>query len=248
MKNIKDGLVKLIKYVFPNNNSCIFCGNEIFARENAICDSCEKDLPYVDKICKICGQEIKDMGSLCLNCKKSPKKYYDRAFAPFRYEGKVVVSIHNLKYHNQKWLGDYLSKIMFDYISQFDDVKFDLVIPIPLNEKRYKQRGYNQSRLLCNEFSRRGYIVDETSVIRTKNTQSQTNFTSTERQENMKNAFQVVSKENLKGKNILVVDDVYTTGATMNEMCETLHKAKVGHIYCLTLAHVVKPILTETNK
>ena len=239
---------KVVNILFPNDNRCIFCDDEIFDVKSGICENCYKTLPFVNKTCNICGQEISDMGNLCLSCKKSSKKFYTRAFAPFRYEGNVVKVVHNLKYHNQKWLGDYLSKIMYDYILKFKDVKFDLVIPIPLNENRKKERGYNQSRLLCNEFEKQGYEINEDCIIRGKNTTSQTNFSSSERQENMKGAFMVKDKEILQNKNVLIIDDVYTTGATMNELCETLRKTKVGNIFCLTLAHVVKPILTETNK
>ncbi len=234
--------------LFPSNNTCIFCGEELFnGHDYSICDNCLKELPVAKNTCDICGQEIIGGGNLCLNCKTNSKKFYDRAFSPFRFEGNIVDSVHRLKYHNDKWIGRFLSKILYDYIKDLD-LKIDVVIPVPLNENRLKERGYNQSRILCEEFYRKGIIVDETNLVRVKDTKSQTNFTFKQREENMKNAFKVMDKEKLKGKNVLIVDDVYTTGATLNEISETLRKTKVNYIYCLTLAHVVKPILTETNK
>lgn len=246
--NVKNIISNSLEQLFPTNNSCIFCGEELFnTNEYCICEKCLLDLPKVDKTCIICGQEIFDMGDLCLSCKQSSQKFYDRAFSPYRYENKIVDIIHNLKYHNDKWLGKYLSKIMYDYVKDLD-LQIDVVIPVPLNENRLKERGYNQSKLLCYEFDKNGIVVDETNVIRVKNTKTQTNFSFKQRQENMENAFKVLNKEKLNGKNLLIVDDVYTTGATLNELSKTLRKTKVNNIYCLTLAHAVKWILSETNK
>ena len=241
---IKDKADMLI----PSCNTCIFCNKELFnGSDYSICDECFKLLPQVRKTCEICGQEMIDDGGMCLNCKNSPKKFYNRAFSPFRFEGLIVDSVHRLKYHNDKWVGRFLGKILYDYVKSLN-LNVDIVIPVPLNENRLKERGYNQSKLLCEEFYRKGYEVDETNLIRVKDTASQTNFTFKQREENVKNAFKIIDKEKLNGKNVLVVDDVYTTGATLNEISETLRKTKVNYIYCLTLAHVVRPILTESNK
>lgn len=240
---VKDKIIKikdkLLNIFFPNNFKCIFCEKEIFKNNNSgVCDECLNRLPFIgEKVCLKCGDELLDMGNFCLRCKSKISKSYNRAFAPFKFEGKIVNVIHDLKYHNKKYLADYLSKFMFNCFSA-QNLIIDIVIPIPLNAKRFKERGYNQAELLCKSFKENGYEIDVTNLIRSKYTQTQTNLTTKERKENLKNAFTVLNKNYYKDKNILLVDDVFTTGATMEEAAKVLKQCKAKTVYCLTLAHV----------
>lgn len=240
LQNIKNFAQNVL---FTSEYKCIFCEEELFD-DQFICNNCAKQLPYVNKTCKVCGEEIVGQGDLCLRCKKDPVKFFDGAFSPFRFEGNIVLAIHNLKYHNQRWIAPYLSKIMFNYFKE-KNINVDIVIPVPLNKNRLKERGFNQSYLICKEFENNLIKVSDDVISRVVDTKTQTNLSATQRQENLKNAFEVVNKQELKDKIVLVVDDVYTTGATMQEVCRCIRKCKPSKVYCLTLAHVVNPILME---
>ena len=233
---IKD---KLLNAVFPDNFKCIFCEKEIFDNNYyGTCEECKKHLPFIkEKICLKCGDELVDMGNFCLRCKSKINKSYNRAFAPFKFEGKIVSVIHDLKYHNKRYLGKYLSRYMYDYFLN-QNIKIDIVLPIPLNSKRLKERGYNQAELLCDCFKKNGYEIDTKNLVRSKYTQTQTNLTMKERKENLSNAFMAINKDYYKDKNILLIDDVFTTGATMEEAAKVLKRCKAKTVYCLTLAHV----------
>ena len=238
---------KILKFLnnllFPYNMKCIFCNKEIFRdSERGLCEDCKHNLPFTGiKTCEKCGQTIHDMGRLCLSCKKSANKPYIKAFAPFQFDGKVIEVIHKLKYHNAKWLAEYLGRFILEEFYR-QDIKIDVVVPIPLSEKRYKERGYNQAEIICCKFLESGFTVDNKNFIRTKHTNSQTNLTKVKRKENLKDAFTVVDKSAFKDKTILLVDDVFTTGATMEEASKVLLKAKAKGIYCLTIANVASPL------
>lgn len=232
---------------FPSKIKCIICQEEMFKdNKYCVCEECFTNLPFNgDKVCNKCGMKIDDDGEYCLSCKQHIRKPYEKAFAPFEYKNEIIRLIHKLKYSNAKWLAPFISEFLIDcFLKQ--NINVDLIIPIPLNCKRLKERGYNQAEIICEKFASELNIeIDNKSLIRKRYTQTQTNLTKKERKNNLENAFEVVDKSKIKDKTILLVDDVFTTGATMEEACRTLKKAKCAKIYCLTIAHVKNSILVE---
>ena len=128
-------------------------------------------------------------------------------------------------------------------IFHFPDVDFtdySLIIPVPLHIKRLRQRGFNQALILARAIGKKWQIPVNFSLLkRHKFTETQTGMNKTERKQNIKGAFEVRDKENIAGKNIIIVDDVYTTGATVNECAKTLLKAGAQKVTVLTLARVL---------
>ena len=225
--------------IFPEGITCNFCGDEVFHNEShSLCEKCIKELPFMpNNVCKICGGDLVADEKVCLFCKNS-KRYFDIARAPFVYKDGVANAIKSFKYKNRR----YLAKTFAHFLAiEFykNDFKPDLIIPIPLHEKRYKKRGYNQSELLAVELSKIIDVkVDTKAFQKIKHTEFQTNLNYEERQENLKESFAVVDKDVLKNKSILLIDDVFTTGATLKTASKCLKtNGKVKKIFCLTVAH-----------
>ena len=235
--NVIKFLENVAKIVFPSDFKCLCCDNDVYKGVD-FCDKCKKSLPFNNgNICEVCGAKISGVGK-CVIC--GTKKFFEIARAPFLYDGIIKKLIYNFKYNNAKYLFKPLSKYMVEcYIK--NKMNADLIIPIPLHFKKLKQRGYNQSELLSIEISKILNIPVLNALSRIRDTSTQTNLTFKERKENMKRAFKI-NDSAIKGKNVLLVDDVYTSGATIKEACKVLNSASVNKIYVLTLAH------TDFNK
>ena len=224
--------------LFPNGYKCLICGTEIVPGHFDICDACYLKLPFISgKVCLGCGESIFSSANYCLNCKNT-KRYFEQCFSLFNFDGEIKKLIHELKYDGKKYVAKTLSNFL---LKQFavKNLNVDVIIPIPLHESKFKIRGFNQSELLCSGFIKFGFNVDTTSLIRIKDTTTQTNLTKQERLKNMENAFKCVNKKLVKGKTVLLIDDVYTTGATFNEASKVLINAGASKVYGLTVAHTV---------
>lgn len=234
-KDIKEKFNKFLDHIFVPDIKCIVCGKEIKRNERyGMCDKCLLSLPTIIHPCTKCGSECIS-GDVCLNCKTITPSFTN-CYVVLKYSPPVTALIHKAKYKNAKYLFKYLSNLMYDkYLELGLDI--DMLIPVPLNENRIKERGYNQSLLLCETFIKYGVHIDNDVLIRTKDTPHQTSLTREQRLTNLDKAFKVVDKSKIKGKTILILDDVYTTGSTLNEISKTLIKAGASKVYGLVLAH-----------
>lgn len=227
--------------LYVKDIKCIICNDELKEKNKyCICQVCMQKLPFkTGKICYKCGDNIVGSGSYCLHC-KDHEKPYEFARASFTYEKPIKTLIYELKYSRGKFLAQYLSLFLVDeFIKQ--NWQVDAVIPVPLYVSREKKRGFNQATLLSSQFQNLLNLqIDTTSLIRTKNTPTQTKLTKEQRKSNLEKAFKVTNKQNIKNKNILLVDDVFTTGATIEECATALKKAGAKNVYAITLAHVGK--------
>lgn len=237
------------KCLFPNHIKCILCDEELaFDSRPSICEKCLSNLPFsTGKVCQKCGEQLSSMSDYCLSCKTNMDRNFTKAFAPFIYKDDIVKLIHDLKYNNKRYLGKHLSYFLVDEYSKHN-FSVDIVVPIPLNKNRLAERGFNQSELLSECFKTQLNLpVDTTNLIRVADTPTQTNLSKKERMTNLKNAFLVADKSVFKNKKILLIDDVFTTGATMEEASGVLLKAGAKEIYCISLAHVKNPLSTESK-
>ncbi len=229
---------KLLNILFPRDIKCLVCKEELSHNTlYSICDICMDELPFIrGKICLRCGQPLANESNYCLNC-KNHKSEFKASRSVFLYRGAIRRMIKNLKYDNMKYLaktfGNFIASEVMNY-----SVKFDVVIPVPLSERRKKIRGYNQAYLLCGALKDKLHLdVREEVLLKTKHTSSQAYLSVGERRKNLENSFKVSDKTLVKGKTILLVDDIYTTGSTLNECAKTLKKAGAKEVYCVTLAH-----------
>lgn len=238
MKSIKEILNKIVEFALPSNIKCIACGDEIKDKNKYnMCPKCLENLPYNnEKICEKCGTKITSDSKICDNCFKDVPKY-QIARAPFIYTGKIRNFVNSIKFANAKYLFKPLSNFMVETYKKYD-FNCDIIVPVPLSKKNLKERHYNQAEEFAKLISQKLEIpVYLNAVEKIKETEKQSKLSYTERLKNVKNAFKIIDKKSLKGKNVLLVDDVITTGATINEVCKEILKAKPKDIFVLTLAH-----------
>lgn len=249
-QKIKKFFSKILDFLVPTNIKCVFCGDEISCpNQFNACDKCLKTLPYnQDKICKICGTKLTDQADICLSCFYSPPPF-NIARAPFLYDSPIPQMIYAIKFDNAKYLIKPLANFMLQEY-QKNEFNADVILPIPLSDKRLKERTYNQAELLAQELGTALSLpLDTTSIKRTKNTSRQATLSWRARQQNVVDAFEIQSKKNLKGKTVLVIDDVMTSGATIKSFCHELQKARPKQILVLTLAHTyIDRIKTKNTK
>ncbi|MFO7891595.1 MAG: ComF family protein [bacterium] len=164
--------------------------------------------------------------------------YFDRIITLWPYIKIIESLIHQIKYHHRKKLGFFLGKIAGRLLhEELKTTGEEVIIPVPLHKIRYRERGYNQSSLLAQGISE--YIklpIYEQIMVRIKNTKSQTTLNAQQRSSNLKNAFSVTDSQKIHNKTIFLVDDVSTTGATLNSCSRTLKKAGVEKIIGLAMA------------
>jgi len=229
-KNIGQTVKKIFeiieKLLFPPK--CIFCTSilDIHAKVN-ICSDCHKILGYI-------GNKLYYVNKF-FSKKLGQHKYFDRIFCVFEYSGYVKEAIIRYKYFGKAWyyktfawlLADMLLNDRIRSISHGNKVnEYDMIISVPLHKAREKKRGYNQACLISKELSRVMKLPEASSLlIRTKNTAPQSLLQSEYRNGNIKNAFKVTDVNKIKGKKILLIDDVMTTGSTVNECSRVLKEA-----------------------
>jgi ComF family protein len=225
---------------------CLGCTEILHPQSGQLfCPVCKEKIKFItDNFCPVCGITFSDSPAashLCGNCMEN-KTYFSCARAVVSYETIILDVIHQFKYGNNISVGALLASFMADF--SFPDVDFigySLIIPVPLHIKRLRQSGFNQSLILAQAFAKKWQILINFSLLkRHKFTLTQTGLNKTERKQNIKGAFEVNDKKKITGKNVILVDDVYTTGATINECAKTLTKAGAQKVTVLTLARVLQ--------
>lgn len=230
--------------IFPPR--CLGCADILHPhRGQLFCPACKEKVKFITgSLCPVCGTTFSDSPAashLCGNCMEN-KTYFSCARAVVSYETIILDAIHQFKYGNNISVGARLASFMADF--SFPDVDFtgySLIIPVPLHIKRLRQRGFNQSLILARALAKKWQIPVNFSLLkRHKFTETQTGLHKAERNKNIKGAFEVGDKKIIAGKNVILVDDVYTTGATINECARILTKAGAKKVAVLTLARVLQ--------
>jgi ComF family protein len=214
---------------FPRR--CVGCG-KVGA---FICPECFKKLPrLLPPLCPNCGKP-QASGIVCPDCRRRQTEI-DGISAPFRFDEVIRKAIYELKYRNLKAISPCLAELLVDYLRS-NPLDGDALTYVPLHPRRLRERGYNQSRLLAGELSRRIALpVIEDCLIRIKQAQPQVRAHDVqERQRNVADAF-VCRDEKLNGKQLILIDDVCTSGATLESCAKALKSKGVAFVWGLTLA------------
>jgi len=232
----------LINSILPPR--CINCG-KIISEENGICSECFNEITFItEPYCKICGRPFEEIigankNMICPNCLKKSKRYFRYSRSAIKYETiskNMILAFKFLdKTENAKVFAKWLQIAGRDIFN--DGV--DVLIPVPLHYKRLVQRRYNQSAILAKELSSLISVpVDVKSLIKHKPTKPQVSFSSAGRRNNIKDAFSVKYPHNIKDKRVVLIDDVQTTGSTLNECAKVLSLAGASSVDFLTVASV----------
>ncbi len=224
---------------------CLSCKRKLGepATDDYICGSCrlriKRNLP---PFCHSCGRHLEKNNrhkNICPACLKN-KFHFDRAYSPCLYEGVIKELIHEFKYKGKDHLSKPLGKIMIEFIKEYDlPIDYlDLIIPVPLHKTKLREREFNQAEILskhiASEFNKELAL---NALIRMRLTKTQTELPLSLRFANACGSFSVAKENNLKGKNVLIVDDVLTTGATSSEAALAVKQAGANIVFVLTLAN-----------
>ncbi len=240
MNEILTGIADLI---FPPR--CITC-EELLGQHGPLpfCTSCMAGVHFIESpLCPRCGTPFpvaEGEDHLCGDC-LSTERPYAVARSVGRYEKTLLTAIHRFKYRGKTGIGDLLSGIMADFAEKTWDMKvFSRILPVPLHRRRLRERGFNQAMILARGLSRRFNIpLDFTSLRRNLFTPPQVGLDRKQRLTNVQGAFTVTHPERIDGRRLLLVDDVFTTGSTLNECARVLIQAKAEAVAVLTMARAV---------
>lgn len=230
IKSIKNFSLSVLDWVFPP--ACLGCGQEgVF-----ICSKCFLDVNLIPaNVCNTCGNFTSKKG-FCPHCARYPVSYSGfRAFAC--YDGVIRKAIQQLKYHNDPGIGRYLAEFLLTTY-QRTSWDADLIVPIPIGETKRELRGYNQSERLAEPLAEKlGLQYQPEALMRIHERSSQVGLSLDERRANIRDAFRARSKY-VQSKNVLLVDDVFTSGATMEAASAEIIQAGANKVWCLTVAKV----------
>jgi competence protein ComFC len=218
-----------IDYIFPP--FCCNCG----VLGNELCVDCLKKIVILGQkyTCPICG-DISTRGKICIACQTN-RPFFNQLRSWGIYTGVLKKAILKIKFNHGLGLTSYFINVCVEFIKAWE-INIDIIVPIPLSKKRLHQRGYNQSALIAKPISNDMDILYKPSAVsRIKETIPQVGLTAKEREENVFDAFEC-NPSIVQNKSILLIDDVTTTGSTLNECSKALRNFGAKNIYCFTLA------------
>ena len=233
--------------LYPEDITCDVCGAELPAETRySLCAACTAKLPLIKgHRCLNCGVPINDEADYCLRCQRT-ESVFRRNIAPLRYDGEGKQLVHMFKFGGKKYLAHLLGAMMADEFITSGEAG-EIIVPVPMSESEESRRGFNQSALLAADIGERLGIPVLPALVKAKDTPAQKGLTGKERAENLRGCFSARFADHIRGRRILLVDDVFTTGSTANECARTLLKAKVRSVTVLTAAVTVPENKVEVS-
>ncbi len=224
-------LEKLGELVYPS--ACALCGDVLPDGAVYVCEECRKMIAYpTEPTCLRCGGRVSDENqAYCQDCSRMNRSY-KKGFPAMLYQYPLDESIAAFKYNNKRYMAPfYVSEIIKRHGKTILSLPVEALVPIPIHKKKLKKRGYNQAELLAGELGKRLSIpVDTELIYRVVNTEPQKSLSPLEREDNLKKAFQCTKKV-VSYKCIMLVDDIYTTGATVEACTKLLHEKGITDVY-----------------
>ena len=225
----------LLHFLYPS--ACPVCGEIILPRGKDVCAGCEEKLHTVhEPLCMKCGVMLQYWEEeYCLDCKKTVHKF-ERSFAVWEYDTYMKASISRFKFQGKiEYTFFYVRHMVTLYRSILQALQIDIIIPVPIHKQRRRERGFNQAELLAKELGKQlGLPVCTDYLLRIKKTKPQKELNAKERKKNLQQAFSCNKKrkkEAMAWKRILLVDDIYTTGSTLDECATALSLYGTRKIY-----------------
>jgi ComF family protein len=239
---MKTRLLKFSRYLLHTllPRTCAHCGEDLHYLDGApLCAACRGLLePLTGLCCQKCGLPLRSGGELCFSCRGRVHGAVKLVRAAFEFNPALRSLIHAFKYRGRKDLAERLGQDMSRAYDLYPELKkYNFALAVPLFRDKERERGFNQSSLLAGVLAReRKLFLLEGAAERIRKTPSQTGLSKAERHENMKGAFKVTQPELVKGRRILIIDDVSTTLSTIEELAGTLLAAGAAGAAAFTLA------------
>lgn len=240
---MKKIIKRILNFILPPR--CPYCG-KIVMFEHTLCESCFNKIRFISApYCQVCGMPFENeadakLNLVCAHC--ASHKHLNRlqrsAVVYDEFSKKIIL---DFKFHQKTQCAPILAKWLLSAGQDIFKQKVDLIVPVPLSYRRLFKRGYNQSAILAKMLAKQtGVSVDVTSFKKCRHTKPQSSLLENARLKNVRNAFKVVNTRHIKGKRIVLIDDVMTTGATLSECTKALIKAGALSVDTLTVARVLK--------
>ncbi len=214
---------------------CLSCHQRIVAAAEVLCKACRESITHINEpICPKCGAEA--ITRICDHCFEVTF-VFDQSRSIFRFDGAIQDLVHKVKYEGYLSPVDWFAFKAAEHLNSFssyDDL--DIVTATPLHRVRKRERGFNQSELIARKLADLINLPYRELIRRRSYTLSQTNLSKQEREHNLRDVFVVLHPELVKAKHILVIDDVFTTGTTVNEVSKVLKACQPRRISVLTMA------------
>lgn len=227
---------KILDLIYPVR--CPFCDRPVLPKEGYVCDKCRENIRVVRQpYCMKCGKPLRqEEKEYCGDCNRI-EHGYDRGRFLLVYEGRVRESVYRFKYGKRREYAKAYGQWMEQELGEFVRlIRPDALIPVPLHKKRFRKRGYNQAEELAKEIGRRMKVPVYTSYVqREKNTKPQKELDFSGRQNNLKKAFKI-TRNDVKLNTTIIIDDIYTTGSTVDALSAELKAAGVQKVFFLCLA------------
>lgn len=229
MKNVHNHSFLKVVHVFFSlffPEKCPLCstGDPADGSDSMFCKECLDSMQFIKGApCPVCGGDINGIFEICPDCLSEPERKWKKGYSVFRYTDGAAVAIRKYKYGKEIALAKPFGKLLAGTITE--PGQYAEIIPVPLHWIRFFQRGYNQSQLLAKELSRWTGIPAVNRLKRIRNTKHQAFLEREDRLKNIRGAFRVRKPEEIRGKRILLIDDVMTTGSTLSECADILSKA-----------------------
>ena len=221
---------------------CLSCNTGMPANTTAMfCYECSKSYQLNDgTVCQICGKPINENRDNTCAHGKSEKIYYIKNVSRYKYKGCIKNSIQNMKFKQREWISYKFGYALAKTVQkEYPDIKFDLVIAVPMSALSELLRGFNQSFEIADIVSKSIHTPLRSNILMKKpGIKTQSGLNRKERIENVKNAFYVKNSKHIEDKTILLIDDVFTTGSTINACAKALKKNGALAVYSATLATV----------
>lgn len=226
---------EVISMLYPGR--CPLCGEIIKRNQRLACDKCYEELEYIEEPrCMCCSKPIEQSETeYCYDCSRK-EFYFESGIALWRYSSQMKQSLAMFKYHNRKEYGEFYGE---EFVRVYGDTLIELdpdaLIPVPVHWTRYIERGYNQAAVIANQIGKRLDIpVIEDLLVRTKKTVAQKYLNDKEREQNLQKAFAVSrnwEKAEYNLNRVVIIDDIYTTGSTINTCAKVLMQQGIKEIY-----------------
>lgn len=239
--NLRGILNKGAEAVFPSGIYCILCGSMIDdTRTYSLCDECIRKLHWIgEHSCDKCGKALPRQyrGRLCYDCMEREHEF-ERGYSCMTYGLHERELIFDYKYNGRGYMGKIFADMLYDRITP-EHLDADVIIPVPIHKKRERRRGYNQTEIMAARLSElMGIPMEKALLKRTRKTPPLRGLNPVEREMALNGAFEIYEREGsrVSGRCILLVDDIYTTGATADACSKILMRRGADKVYFLSLA------------